>query len=83
MGFKLSENELNRKENRKEGKGSIDETLGLIANWIIIIAISSKDFWGGPWCSKIMLLPMVASEWYYEVKCIVNLHAPQTEWEIL
>lgn len=32
MGFKLSENELDRKGNRKEGKGSADETLGLIAN---------------------------------------------------
>jgi hypothetical protein len=32
MGFKLSENELDRKGNRKEEKGSRDETLGLIAN---------------------------------------------------
>ena len=32
MGFKLSENELDRKENRKERKGSTDKTLGLRAN---------------------------------------------------
>lgn len=32
MGFKLSENELDRKGNRKEGKDSTDETLGLTAN---------------------------------------------------
>lgn len=32
MGFKLSTNELGRKGNRKEEKGSTDETPGLIAN---------------------------------------------------
>lgn len=39
MGFKLSENELDREGNRKEGKGSVDETPGLIANRNIFIAI--------------------------------------------
>jgi hypothetical protein len=36
MGFKLSENELDRKGNRKEEKGSTDAMLSLIGNGNII-----------------------------------------------
>lgn len=40
MGFKLSENELDRKGNRKKEKGSTDETLSLIGNRNIIFQSS-------------------------------------------
>lgn len=50
MGFNLSEKELDRKGNRKVGKDSTDETLGLIANWMMmmVMMISYRNFWGGP-----------------------------------
>lgn len=40
MAFKLSKNELGRRGNRKEEKGSTDETLSLLGNRNIIFQSS-------------------------------------------